>query len=180
MNTSINNPVTINSFSNSEISRLSSLQDVESLILQSIRKKIQLWIENSEQNSAEPTTRCRDCGEVAVFSSRRVGFVRTRFGLIRYLRSQYICPHCHISTYPLDERLNPVESLARLRTKVAAGKTLPVAELAQAWGLGSLDIFPDQSLNSGEKPSAEITMPKSVVGTKSTTKSHDRIISIFC
>ena len=180
MNTSINNPVTINSVSNSEIIRLSSLQDVESLVLQSIRKKIQLWIENSEQNSPASTTRCRDCGKVANFSSKRVGFVRTQFGLIRYLRSHYLCPHCRHSTYPLDERLNPVESLARMRTKVAAGKTLPVAELAQAWGLGSLDIFLDQSLNSAGKHSAEITMPKSVVGTKSTTKSHDRIISIFC
>jgi hypothetical protein len=180
MNTSINHPATINSVSNSEIRGLSSLQDVESLVLQSIRKKIQLWIENSEQNSPASTTRCRDCGKVANFSTKRVGFVRTQFGLIRYLRSHYLCPHCHNSTYPLDERLNPVESLARMRTKVAAGKTLPVAELAQAWGLGSLDIFPDQSLNSAEKYSAEIPMPRSAVGTKSTTKSHDRIIPIFC
>ena len=154
MNTIINNPVTLNSVSNSEIIKLSSLLDVESLVLKSIRKKIQLWIENSEQNSPASTTRCRDCGKVANFSSKRVGFVRTRFGLIRYLRSHYLCPHCHHSTYPLDERLNPVESLARMRTKMAAGKTLPVAELAQAWGLGSLDIFPDQSLNSAGKHSA--------------------------
>jgi hypothetical protein len=40
----------------------------------------------------------------------------------------------------LDERINPVESLAKLRAKIAAGKSLPVAEMADAWGLGSLNM----------------------------------------
>jgi hypothetical protein len=48
----------------------------------------------------------------------------------------------------MDERLNPVESLARLRTKIAAGKSLPVAELAQAWSLGKLKNFPTRILAS--------------------------------
>ena len=86
-------------------------------------------------------SRCRDCGNYANYISKKVGFVRTQFGLLRYRRAYYVCPYCHQSTCPLDERLNPIESLARLRTKVAAGKPLPVAELAKAWGLGSLRIF---------------------------------------
>ena len=175
MNTSINNPVTINSFSKSEISSISSLQDVESLVLQSIRKKIQLWIENSEQNPPEPTTRCRECGSVANYLSKRIGYVRTQFGLIRYWRAYYLCPHCHQGTCPLDESLNPVESLARLRSKMAAGITLPVAELAQAWGLGSLDIFPEQPPASAENHSAS-----SGAGTKSTNNTHARFMPIFC
>lgn len=49
-----------------------------------------------------------------------------------------MCPHCHHSTCPLDERLDPYTSLAKLRTQIAAGKSLPVDELAKSWGLGSL------------------------------------------
>jgi len=38
----------------------------------------------------------------------------------------------------LDERVDPYASLARLRTRIAAGMSLPVDELAKAWGLGSM------------------------------------------
>jgi hypothetical protein len=151
MNKIINNPIEISGISKSELSNLSSLEELESLVAASIREKIQLWIENSELNPPQPTTRCRECGNVANFSSKRVGYIRTQFGLIRYLRAEYLCPDCRGATCPLDERLNPVESLARLRTKISAGKNLPVGELAQAWGLGTLEIFPPQSPTSAEK-----------------------------
>ena len=124
-----------------DIGNPSSLDDLETFTLQMIRQILQHWLENSEGIIPDPKTRCRGCGKDANYISKRVGFTRTQFGLIRYRRAYYVCPHCHQSTCPLDERLNPIESLARLRTKVAAGKPLPVAELAEAWGLGSLRIF---------------------------------------
>jgi len=125
-----------------------SLQDVESAAANTIRKDIRLWIEDNQEYSPDLTTRCRECGQVANYISERVGHVRTHFGLISYRRAAYSCSHCHCNTYPMDERLNPVKSLARLRTKIAAGKRLPVAELAQAWGLGRLNNFPTPILES--------------------------------
>ena len=125
-----------------------SLQEVESAVVSTIRKDIRLWIENNKDISPKLTTRCRECGQVANYDSERVGHVQTQFGLISYRRAAYSCSHCHCSTYPMDERLNPVESLARLRTKIAAGKSLPVAELAQAWSLGKLKNFPTRILAS--------------------------------
>lgn len=125
-----------------------SLQEVESAATRTIRKDIRLWIENNQEFSPELTTRCRECGQVANYVSEQVGHVQTQFGLISYQRAAYSCSHCHCNTYPMDERLNPVKSLARLRTKIAAGKRLPVAELAQAWGLGRLNNFPTPILES--------------------------------
>ncbi len=98
MNKIINNPIEISSISKSELSNLSSLEELESLVEASIREKIQLWIENSELNPPQPTTRCRECGNVANFSSKRVGYIRTQFGLIRYLRAEYLCPDCRGAT----------------------------------------------------------------------------------
>ena len=103
------------------------------------RKVLGEWLDACEKVEPQPTTKCRDCGKDAHYVSKRVGFVHTQYGLIRYRRAYYVCPHCHQSTCPLDERLNPVESLARIRAKLAVGKSLPVAEMANAWGLGSLN-----------------------------------------
>jgi hypothetical protein len=125
-----------------------SLQDIESAAANTIRKDIRFWIENNQEYSPNLTTRCRECGQVANYVSKRVGHVRTQFGLVTYRRAAYSCSQCHCTTYPMDERLNPVQSLARLRTKIAAGKSLPVAELAQAWGLGKLNSFPTHILVS--------------------------------
>jgi hypothetical protein len=123
--------------------RLNSLSELEALASQKTRQVIRLiiaqWLEACEELEPQPQTRCRECGLQANFVSRRVAFARTQFGLVRYHRAYYVCPHCHSSTCPLDERLNPLESLARLRAKIAAGKSLPVAEMANAWGLGSLN-----------------------------------------
>ncbi len=118
-----------------------SLEDLETTTIQMIRQVFQHWLENCEELDPVPLTRCRECGNLANYVSKRAGFIRTKFGLIRYNRAYYICPHCHQSTCPLDERLNPSQSLARLRSKVAAGKVLPVAELAESWGLGKMKLF---------------------------------------
>ena len=119
-----------------------TLDDLETIAAQMIREMLRDWIENSEEILPEPEARCRECGNYANYVSKRVGFTHTRFGLLRYKRAYYVCPDCHQSTCPLDERLNPVESLARLRAKVIAGKSLPVAEIAKSWGLGSLGNDP--------------------------------------
>ncbi len=121
---------------------LTSLGDALSAASSNLRRSIQVWIEDIEGDSPDLTTLCRDCGNVANYLTKRVGYVRTQFGLIRYWRACYSCTNCHCNTYPMDERLNPVESLARLRTKIAAGKNLPVSKLAQAWGLGDLSSWP--------------------------------------
>lgn len=133
-----------------DIGNPSSLDDLETFTAQMSRQILQYWLENSEEKVPEPTTRCRDCGNFANYISKRVGFIQTQFGLLRYRRAYYVCPDCHQSTCPLDERLNPLESLARLRTKVAAGESLSVAELAKAWGLGSLEIYTSTHSSAGK------------------------------
>lgn len=119
-----------------------SFQEIEVIAANEIREKIRSWLEDNQEGAPQATTRCRECGEVAVYHSQRVGHARTKFGIVRYKRACYVCPHCRHSTFPLDERLSPYESLARLRAKLEGGKSLPVAELAKAWGLGSLNPYP--------------------------------------
>lgn len=131
-----------------EVNNISSLQDIESRLVAAVRELIQEWLENCEFNPPMQTTGCRECGKVANYTSMQTGYVRTQFGLISFKRARYLCPHCLQVTFPMDERLNPVESLARLRTKIAAGKILPVAQLAQTWGLGRLDHLPVQLQSS--------------------------------
>jgi hypothetical protein len=115
-----------------------NIDDLEAITNQIARKNLQEWLESSEETELKFQTRCCECGNYANYVSKRVGFVRSRFGLLRFKRAYYVCPHCHQSTCPLDERLDPVESLARLRARLAEGIQLPVAEMAKDWGLGSL------------------------------------------
>ena len=126
--------------------RFSSLDELEVLARQNTRQVIRViiaqWLKACEEIEPQSQTRCRECGLLANFVSSKAAFARTQFGLVRYQRAYYVCPHCHASTCPLDERLNPLESLARLREKIAAGKSLPVAEMAKAWGLGTLNGIP--------------------------------------
>jgi hypothetical protein len=107
-----------------------------------MRSIIAQWLEACEEDEPRPQTRCRQCGLLANYVSMRSAFIRTQFGLVRYHRAYYVCPHCHTATCPLDERLNPIESLARLRAKLFSGIPLPVAEIAKDWGLGSLEQKP--------------------------------------
>jgi hypothetical protein len=124
-----------------DVENSTSIDDLEITTIQMIRRVVQRWLENSEEQAPEPRTRCRECGNFANYVSNRIGFIHTKFGLLRYRRAYYVCPDCHQSTCPLDERLNPTESLARLRSRIAAGRALPVAELAESWGLGRLNLF---------------------------------------
>jgi hypothetical protein len=157
----------------------SSLEDLETLTGQASRQILQHWLENSEESDPEPKTRCRDCGNYANYISKRVGFIRTQFGLLRFRRAYYVCPDCHQSTCPLDERLNPIESLARLRTKIAGGKPLPVAELAQAWGLGSLKVFNSKNPTIGKNKSHTVHQAESEKGEGLSNQSPYRSKSIF-
>ena len=154
---------------------LTSLGDLEDLTAHTIRQILQQWLEESEEIVPQRKTRCRHCGKSANYFSKRVGNIRTQFGSIRFRRAYYICPHCHQSTCPLDERLNPVESLARLRAKVAAGQFLPVAELAKAWGLGSLDA------NSLKPQTAEEGHLSGThkAGSKNGASATNQLIAIF-
>jgi hypothetical protein len=124
--------------------KLNSLSEFEVLVRsktrQVIRSMIAQWLAACEELEPQPQTMCRECGSLANFVSKRVTVARTQYGLVRYRRAYYVCPRCHAPTCPLDERINPVESLAKLRAKIAAGKSLPVAEMADAWGLGSLNM----------------------------------------
>lgn len=116
-----------------------SLQELENKMASSMCEKIQHWIENHEADSPEPTTLCRDCGQAAFYDMQQVAYIRTQFGLISYKRAGYACSICSQTTFPLDERLNPIASLARLQVKISAGKLLPVSELAKAWRLGHME-----------------------------------------
>lgn len=130
-----------------------SLRDLEThagkISRQFMREVIAQWLKACQDPEPPLQTKCRECGSLANYVSLRSAFVSTQFGLVRYQRAYYVCPHCHNATCPLDERLNPIESLARLREKIASGKSLPVAEMAKDWGLGSLkrtkvSAFPGQ------------------------------------
>ena len=162
-----------------DIDNLSSLDDLETFTAQISREILQQWLENNEEIDPDPKTRCRDCGDYANYISKRVGFIRTQFGLLRFRRAYYVCPDCHQSTCPLDERLNPIESLARLRTKIAGGKSLPVAELAQAWGLGSLKVFNSKNPTIGKNKSHIVHQAESEKGEDLSNQSPDRSKSIF-
>lgn len=130
--------ITIKIAGNSNLQEPANLDDLEALAQKIIRNILQEWIEGNEEILVKPQTHCRECGNFANFISKRVGFIQSQFGTLRYKRAYYVCPQCHQSTCPLDERLDPFGSLARLRAKLAAGKQLPVAEIAKDWGLGSL------------------------------------------
>lgn len=141
--------------------KFSNLEDLEAFTTQKVRNILQEWLESSEDSLPKPQTRCRECGNFANYVSKRVGFIQSRFGLLRYKRAYYVCPHCHQSTCPLDERLDPIESLSRLRSKLADGKSLLVAEIAKDWGLGSLQVVPSITSNEiiPENASAGIIEP---------------------
>ena len=121
----------------------SNLDELEKFVKVKVRQLgrtlIREWIESCEDTHPNPVTLCRWCGADANYISKRVATVCTKFGLVRYRRAYYICPKCHQSTCPLDERLNPYESLARLREQIAIGNNLRVNEFAESWGLGSLN-----------------------------------------
>jgi hypothetical protein len=102
-----------------------------------IRKVLRGWLAEMAEGNPAATTRCRSCGREANHVGMRAGVLSSDFGLVRYQRAYYVCPHCHRGTSPLDERLDPVRSLARLHKLVLAGRPLPVAEMAHAWSLGS-------------------------------------------
>ena len=110
------------------------------LVHRACRQVLGRLLEGCEEAVPEATTRCRWCGMEANYVSRRPGYVSTCFGAVRYRRAHYVCPSCYHCTYPLDERLNPTASLARLRDRLAAGVPLPVGEIAQSWRLGTVDI----------------------------------------
>lgn len=120
-----------------------SLYDLEAEVARKLRQAgremLQRSLEALEELNPATITRCRWCGSDSRYVSNRVGFVSTRYGQIRYRRAYYVCQSCCRSTCPLDERLNPYESLARLREQLEAGISLPVDELADSWGLGSLE-----------------------------------------
>lgn len=153
---------------------IASIDDFLSIVSEKSRQVnreiIARWLAECEYQEPETQTLCCECGLEANFVSRKATMARTQFGMIRYKRAYYVCPHCHHSTAPLDERLNPFQSLARLRAKIAAGKFLPVAEMAKAWGLGSLNgVASDLSVSSLIAPQAN---HKSSMNQESLTQVH--------
>jgi hypothetical protein len=140
----------------SDDGRMNSLNELEELMGRMTRRIsreiLGQWLDACEEVESQPRTKCRDCGKDANYVSKRVGVAHTQYGVIRYRRAYYVCPHCHQSTCPLDERLNPIESLARMRAKIATGKSLPVAEMASAWGLGSLNRIDKVPATVGQNP----------------------------
>lgn len=112
------------------------------------RALVKQWIEKFEGADPDPRTSCSWCGKEAKLFSKRPRVINTPFGAVRYQRSYYICPDCHHSTCPLDEWLNPFESLRGMRNQMAFGAHLPVDRLAKSWKLGksrSIPICPSVS-----------------------------------
>jgi hypothetical protein len=160
--------------SEKEPSTLDELENfVEVKVRQLSRTLIKQWLETCEGTHPDPTTKCRWCGADANYVSKRVATVSTKFGLVRYRRDYYICSQCHQSTCPLDERLNPYESLARLRAQIANGNNLPVNEFAEAWGLGSLNQSTGNSFSI--KISSQDDLPLSSHPSERYNQSHTYI-----
>jgi hypothetical protein len=160
--------------SEKEPSTLDELENfVEVKVRQLSRTLIKQWLETCEDTQLDPATKCRWCGADANYVSKRVATVSTKFGLVRYRRAYYICPQCHQSTCPLDERLNPYESLARLRAQIANGNNLPVNEFAEAWGLGSLNQSTGNSFSI--KISSQDDLPLSSHPSERYNRSHTYI-----
>lgn len=140
-----------------------SLGELETRLDQTIhqmgKQVLTQYLQRLDEHHPARVTRCRWCGKNARYVSKKVGFLSTRFGLIRFRRPNYVCPNCHHSTCPMDERLDPYASLARLRTQIAAGKSLPVDELAKSWGLGSLKATDDTTLTSEVNHLSNIDLP---------------------
>jgi hypothetical protein len=172
MNKNTNSLVEMNGGSKFGTKFPSSLQEVEDILAAKLRNEIRQMIESSESSPPSPHTRCRGCGELAKFSSQEPGYVTTKFGLVGYWRFAYTCTDCGRTTCPLDERLNPVASLARLRTRISAGKSLPVSEIARAWGLGTLDIFEGESQSASDRSLASNPANKRAIDTLLSGSSH--------
>lgn len=136
------------------------------------RDIITRWLEECENHEPDLQTLCRECGMKANYVSRKPAIACTQFGMVRYKRAYYVCPYCHHSTAPLDERLNPYQSLARLRAKIAAGKSLPVAEMANAWGLGSLNGVASELSVSSHFISRGIQKPSMNAGSLNPAQAH--------
>jgi hypothetical protein len=136
--------------------KANSLEEFESLAGEKTRQVMRAilgqWLAACEELDPLPQTLCRECGLKANFVSRRTALIRTQFGLVRYRRAYYVCPHCHAATCPLDERLYPIESLARLRAKIGAGKHLPVGEMAKVWGLGTIRVRTNSPMSLRQDP----------------------------
>lgn len=121
--------------------------DLKRLTRQAVREALADWLESSEGDNPPGATKCRHCGSDANFISKKPRVLQTQFGSLRYERAYYVCPHCYGSTCPLDERLDPHTSLARLRKRVLEGRHLPVDEIAKSWGLGSINEKSDESFS---------------------------------
>jgi hypothetical protein len=134
------------------------LDVIESPIFRrSVRDALSKWLRSMEETEPEPITKCGHCGRDAKYVKNRARVVHTDFGMIRYRRAYYVCPHCFQHTCPLDERLNPYLSLNRLRNRIAAGETLRVNEMADAWGLGTIPCSGDVQSDSIRKASSFTT-----------------------
>jgi len=77
------------------------------------------WLALQEGPYAAQTVPCR-CGGSAEYQFKREGVLLTLLGSIRYKRAYYVCPTCHVGTYPLDERLGlrPGELSAEMESLV--------------------------------------------------------------
>ena len=77
------------------------------------------WLALQEGPYSAQTVECR-CGGSAEYQFKREGVLLTLLGSIRYKRAYYVCPTCHVGTYPLDERLGlrPGELSAELESLV--------------------------------------------------------------
>ena len=104
------------------------------------RETISRWLKTCGPVTPYSTTYCCNCGAEARYKKKGKALLQTRFGPVAYQRAVYGCDACGKTTAPLDERLHPVQSLARMRMRLAAGINLPVSEMAAAWGLGSLSV----------------------------------------
>lgn len=175
MEDKIENPLANIGISITELNNKSSLREIEISVAKKIRNNIQTWIENFESKPPVPNTLCRNCGKISVFHSMQEGNVHTQFGLIRYQRAFYLCPFCYQGTYPLDERLNPYQSLARMRTKILAGEDLPVSKMAKAWGLGTLDISSNQQNASGAKYHPQASLLGSISEPNLVERNEERL-----
>jgi DNA-directed RNA polymerase subunit RPC12/RpoP len=132
----------------------SSLSEVEAqleVLLQDVgREVLEQHLKECDLDHPEPTIRCSHCGAQAQFSTRKTSYVKTGLGTVRYRRAVYRCSACRAETSPLDERLDPEQSLARMRAQIRSERWLPVGKMAKSWGLGTLNGVRKDTRQGGE------------------------------
>lgn len=144
-------------FVEAELETPTNLAEAEAAVAQyteqASQQLLKHWALQLTDDPPPPTTRCASCGGRAAFAGQERRPIRTGQVEVRIWRAYYVCSSCNKKTAPFDERLDPIQSLARLRQRRQAQIDLPVGEIAKSWDLGRLSRRSDAVESSDQSRS---------------------------